>query len=80
MSLTGIQGRELVSGDPRRQLFGPYLSAADAFSATRSLEVSELLTDARAVGVEVSQRILRQFGLDVPDQVLHDYQDEVLQA
>ncbi len=80
VSLRGIQGRELVSGDPRRQLFGPYLSAADAFSATRSLEVSELLTDARAVGVEVSQRILRQFGLDVPDQVLHDYQDEVLQA
>jgi len=79
VSLRGIRGRELVSGDSRRRLFGPYLSAAEAFSATRSLEVSDLLTDARAAGVDMAQRILRQFGLDAQDQLLRDYQDEVLQ-
>lgn len=79
VSLRGIAGRELISGDHRRHLYGPYLSAADSFSAARTLDVTDLLTDPRTIGVEVAQRILRQFGIDVPDQVLHDYQDEVLE-
>jgi hypothetical protein len=29
--------------------------------------------------VDMAQRILRQFGLDVQDLLLRDYQDEVLQ-
>lgn len=79
VSLRGIAGRELISGDHRRHLYGPYLSAADSFSAARTLDVTDLLTDPRTIGVEVAQRILRQFGLDVPDQLLSDYQEEVLE-
>jgi len=79
VSLRGIAGRELISGDRRRHLYGPYLSAADSFSAARTLDVPDLLTDPRTIGVEVAQRILRQFGIDVPDQVLHDYQENVLE-
>lgn len=79
MSLRGIAGRELLSGDHRRPLYRSYLSAADSFSAAWTLDVPDLLTDPRTVGVEVAQRILRQFGLDVSDQLLRDYQEEVLE-
>ena len=53
VSLRGIAGRELISGDHRRHLYGPYLSAANSFSAARTLDVTGLLTDPRTFGVEV---------------------------
>jgi hypothetical protein len=78
VSLRGIAGRELISGDHSRQLFGPYLSAADSFSVVRSVDAPTLLTDPRTIGVELAQGLLRQFGLDVPDQILRDYQEQTL--
>jgi hypothetical protein len=80
VGLVGITGRELVSGNARRHLYGPYVSAAHAFSAAKTVDTTGLLTDTRTIGVELAQGILRQFGADLPDQVLHEYQDEVLSA
>lgn len=78
VGLEGIAGRELISGDRRRHLHGPYLSAAHSFAASRTVDVSSLLTDPRGVGVSLAQALLHQFGLDVPDQVFLNYQAQVL--
>lgn len=78
VSLQKIEGRELISGDRLRQLFGPYLSSAESFATHRSVDVGELLTEPRTVGVQMAQRLLRQFGVEVSDQILLDYQDTIL--
>lgn len=73
-TVAGIAGRELISGDWKRELHGPYPIAADALGATAVVESARLLADTRQVGVELAQQVLRQFGLNVPDQVLYDWQ------
>jgi hypothetical protein len=73
-TVAGIAGRELISGDWKRRLHGAYPIAADALSATATVESARLLADTPQVGVELAQQILHQFGLNVPDQVLYDCQ------
>jgi hypothetical protein len=77
MSMNGVAGRELISGDWKRELHGPYTFAGNTISSERAFNSTELLTKAREAGVDVSQDLLRPFGLDIPDQVLIDWQDQV---
>jgi hypothetical protein len=70
MSMNGIAGRELISGDWKRELHGPYTFAGNTISSERGFSSTDLLTKAREAGVDVSQDLLRPFGLDIPDQVL----------
>lgn len=78
VAIAGVNGRELVSGDFKRELHGPYLAAADRFDGTAVVDAAALLEDARGAGVDLAQQLLRQFGLDVPDRVLLDWQAQVL--
>ncbi len=77
VSLIGIAGRQLISGDFKRDLNGSYLISANQLEATVVVDSARLLADTREVGVELAQQLLHQFGLDVPNKVLYDWQDEV---
>lgn len=77
-SLENITGRELVSGDLKRELHGPYVTQADSLTASGSYKSPALLASPRAVGVDLTQQILRKFGLDVSDKVLTEWQDSIL--
>ncbi|MBM7506459.1 hypothetical protein JOE61_000273 [Nocardioides salarius] len=78
VGVSGVSGRELISGDHRRQLYGPYISPLDTLETHQSVASARLLTEPRQVGVELAQDLLKQFGLNVPDQVLFDYQAQIL--
>jgi hypothetical protein len=77
VALDGIAGRQLISGDSWREVDGLHIAAANRFHATETVDVTTLLEDTRGVGVELAQRLLRQFGLEVPDEVLFEWQDKV---
>lgn len=77
VALEGIAGRELVSGDWRRDLHGDYVVQADRLSQTLSVESTTLLGDPRGFGVTLAQGLLRKFGLAVSDGTLREWQDEV---
>lgn len=75
IALDGIAGRQLISGEFRRELHGPYIVAANRFEVTLTVEVTALLENPRGVGVDFAQGLLEQFGLDVPNEVLFEQQD-----
>lgn len=79
-ALSGIAGRELISGDWKRELDGPYLVASNTLHASASVDSARLLTETRHVGVELAQLLFGQFGLQVPDQVLLDWQAQVFDS
>ena len=76
--LQKIAGRELISGDWDRELHGRYITQADALTAQAVHPTPVLLAAPRAVGVELTQQILRKFGLEIADKVLLDWQDSIL--
>ena len=67
----------MISGAWQRQLHGPYVVSADRLTASEVVASPALLADPRGTGVRLAQRVLEQFGLDVPDRVLMDWQDQV---
>jgi hypothetical protein len=77
VALDHIQGRELISGDFGRELHGPYIVATDRLSASFLIEVTQLVAEPREVGVQLTQGLLRQFGLSLPDQILFDWQEQI---
>ena len=77
VTIAGIEGRELVSGDWNRELHGLYYAPANVLVANLDAATPRLLAQPRVVGVELSQQLFQQFGLAVPDQVLFDWQAEV---
>lgn len=76
--LNGVAGRQLISGDWDRELHASYLMKADRLQATQSVGRAELLSKPREVGVNIAQEILGQFGAQLPEQVLMDWQEKVL--
>ncbi len=77
VSLRGVAGRELISGDWERELHGPYIVHTDVLEAEVELATSTLVADPLATGIALTQRVLGQFGLEVPDQLLEDWQAQV---
>lgn len=78
IDLAGIAGRQLISGDWGRGLDRDYVIHADRVHAAETRSTAELLADPRSVGVTLAQSMFRKFGLDVPDKVLIDWQEQVL--
>lgn len=76
LSLVNIKGRQLVSGDWSRELHGPYVVSSDRLSAQRRVTSTSLLADPRGIAVSLTQALLGQFGVDIPDQVLMDWQEK----
>lgn len=80
VALRGIAGRQLISGDQRRELHASYLVQADALFASLAIQTRELIANPRVTGVKLTQDILVQFGLQLPDSVLMDWQDGILKG
>lgn len=80
VSLQGIAGRQLISGDQRRELHASYLVQADALVASQAVQTKELIARPREIGVRLTQDVLGQFGLHLPDSVLLDWQDGILKG
>ncbi|MFT4288781.1 hypothetical protein [Nocardioides sp.] len=80
VSLEGIAGRQLISGDWNRELHDDYLIHTDRLEASETCSTAELLANPRGVGVALAQTLFKRFGLDLPDQVLIDWQEKTLQA
>lgn len=78
VSLNNIAGRQLISGDWKRELHGPYLTQAERLTANVILQAPALLASPRAMGVDLAQQLLRKFGLNVADKMLMEWQDSVL--
>ncbi|RYB88332.1 hypothetical protein EUA06_21490 [Nocardioides glacieisoli] len=76
LNLVNIEGRQLVSGDWSRELHGPYLVNSGRLLAQRLLTTTSLLADPRGIAVSLTQDLLGQFGVDVPGQVLMDWQEK----
>lgn len=78
VSLENIAGRELISGDWKRELHGPYVTRAESLTASVVHKAPALLANPRAVGIDLTQQILRKFGLTVADKTLMEWQDSIL--
>jgi len=78
VSLNGIGGRQLISGDWQRELHADYIVSDSSLSASETVRSAGLIEDPRPVGVRITQRLLGKFGLDISDQVLLDWQDQIL--
>jgi hypothetical protein len=78
VTLEGVAGRQLVSGERERDLPGDYVVHADALSVEHVLDSTALIADTRQAGVAVAQGLLRQFGLNLPDGLLLDWQGQIL--
>ncbi|OZF01008.1 hypothetical protein CH300_18745 [Rhodococcus sp. 15-1154-1] len=76
--LSNIAGRQLISGDHKREISNNFIVKSDQISVSHTITASQLLTDTRLAGVDLAQEILGQFGANIPDQVLLDYQDQIL--
>lgn len=72
IALRGVAGRQLISGDWKRDLDDAYLIHTDVLTASSELSATSLIADSVTVGIALTQEILQQFGLDVPDQLLID--------
>jgi hypothetical protein len=78
VSLENLSGRELIAGEWGRILHGPYISSESRFAARADVAVPTLLGAPRAVGVGLTQQILRQFGLNLSDTLLDQWQAQIL--
>jgi hypothetical protein len=77
VALHNVAGRQLISGDAKRSLSSDLIIKRAEVPAVRTVATTDLLAETRRVGVDLAQTILRQFGADIPDQVLLDYQAEI---
>jgi hypothetical protein len=57
----------------KREMHGQYLVSTDRLAATIPADVAQLLSDPAGIA-GLAQSLLRQFGLEVPDPVLFDWQ------
>jgi hypothetical protein len=76
LHLVNVEGRQLVSGDWARELYGPYIVHAARLDARREVLTAELLAEPREVAVRLTQELIGQFGVDIPDQALMDWQEK----
>ena len=80
-SLNGIAGRELISGDWTRDLHqGSRIAVSDRLTAVLDIDAVSLLSDPRGCGVELTQQLLRKFGINISNEVLQAWQEEVFKG
>jgi hypothetical protein len=72
-----VAGSLTEPGDWLRELQGPYLVLADRLSGSEVVNSARLIASPRQIGVALAQVLLQQFGLDLPNQVLMDWQEQI---
>jgi hypothetical protein len=75
--LTGMEGRQLVSGSWNRDIDGIYISFTDVLAAEMTLATPDVIAGPRSRAITMAQEFLQRFGLRVPDEVLADWQAEL---
>jgi hypothetical protein len=75
--LRGIRDRQLISGVWERSIPANLVVSTDALGTATVVPTATLIENPRGVGVTLAQGLFRQFGLDLPDQVLFDWQEEI---
>jgi hypothetical protein len=75
--LTGMEGRQLVSGSWNRDIDGIYISFTDVLAAEMTLATPDVIAGPRSRAITMAQEFLLRFGLRVPDEVLADWQAEL---
>ena len=79
MTLSGLENRELVIGDPRRGGFNhPMRTSMASHRVERSLDRTKLVAAPREHAADMARGFLSRFGWDAPADLLLDYQQEVL--
>lgn len=77
IALRNVAGRELISGDVRRRSARTYVTHATDLVATAQLSLTDLIAEPRHSGVDLAQLLLQQFGTDIDDQTLLDWQAQI---
>ncbi|MCD2107003.1 ATP-binding protein [Rhodococcus erythropolis] len=78
IALNNVAGRQLISGDRKREVPSNLIIKSAQVLASHTIATAQLLANTRGTGVDLAQQILRQFGAAISDQVLLDYQAEIL--
>jgi hypothetical protein len=76
--LTGMDGRQLISGSWSREIDGPYVSFTNVLAAQVSLATPDLIAAPRSHAVTMAQEFLQHFGLRIADEVAADWQAELI--
>lgn len=79
VALRNVAGRELISGEAQRRSNGPYFTDAESISANVRFSLTDLIAGPRQRGVDLAQSLLREFGTDIADDVLLDWQAQILE-
>lgn len=77
VELKGAVGRELVSGDRRRDLHGSFRGPSGPIRAAVTINSENLIASPRPIGVELAQQVFRGFGLKADKDILMRWQEEV---
>jgi hypothetical protein len=80
VKLHNVADRQLISGEAARDLDDVYMVATNQVAAREQFDIIGLAADPRAAGILLTQQIIRQFGLDVHDQVLRQWQEQILES
>jgi hypothetical protein len=78
LRLHGVEGRQLVSGSPTRELNRAYRANTPTLQAKRSVDREALVSNPRHLAVELSRSILFRFGWQASEDVLKTYQRELI--
>ncbi|GEM_PF-698168 len=77
IALRNVAGRELISGDLRRRSARTHVTHEPRLSATAQFALTDLIAQPRQRGVDLAQLLLQQFGADITDQTLLDWQAQI---
>ncbi len=75
-----INGRKLVSADPRVELYGDFRIEVPGFAFTEDVAISELRADPETVARRIVRNIFEFFNWNDPDeQMLYNWQQRLIQ-
>lgn len=76
--LRGLDNRMLISGSRTRELDHLYQSGSDVIDLRKRLPRDLLVADSPMIAVQLAQDFFLRFGFRASEQVLSDYQSELL--
>lgn len=80
VAASGIQGRKLISADPRVSFYEVYQTAVPHFKIEEVATVSELRADPEAIARRIVERIFELYNWNNPDeQMLTNWQQRLIQ-
>ncbi|WP_019144968.1 AlbA family DNA-binding domain-containing protein [Aeromicrobium massiliense] len=78
VTLRGVDGRELVAGDWRRELVSNPVFHGHEIEARVTAEAPALIASPTQFAIDLTQQVLENFGVSIPESALDDWQAEIL--